>query len=159
MAEERRIIRAPERMAPPPEIVSLEDINIRLKRLNDNILKLVTLFNENVRMLKASDERLARLEAAVREQVPEGILVPMIVTFSGTKIIDLRTEPWYSFSLFNDKDSGDIYVGVNTSPEQEVPIHEMESYDCPFGKRGSIKTIHLVCEKGKSATVRIYGVR
>jgi hypothetical protein len=158
MAEERRIIRAPERMAPPPEIVSLEDINIRLKRLNENILKLVTLFNENVRMLKTSEERLARLEAAVREQVPEGIIVPMTVTFSGTKVIDLRTEPWYSFSLFNDGE-GDVYVGVNTSPEQEVPIHERESYDCPFGKRGSVRTIHLVCEKGKTCAVRIYGVR
>jgi hypothetical protein len=158
MAEDRRIIRAPERMAPPPEIVSLEDINIRLKRLNENILKLVTLFNENVRMLKASDERLARLEATIREQVPEGIIIPKTVTFSGSTIIDLRTEPWYSFSLFNDG-KGDVYVGVNTSPEQNTPIREKESYDCPFGKRGSIRTIYLVCEKGKSATVRIYGVK
>jgi len=147
MAETREV----RRLAPPPEIVSLEDMNIRLKRLNEGIRELIDLEKQNI-------QRLERLEKAVEEVTPEGIIVPRTITVTGEEVVDFRAEPLYSFSLYNDGE-GDVYVGVNTYPEQEVPIHKRESYDCPIEKRGAIRTIYIVCESGKSATVRIYGVR
>jgi hypothetical protein len=135
--------------------VLLDEISGRLEDMNTSFQAILPMVQGFTRL----EQRLAKLEEAVREQVPDGVIIPKTVTFSGSTTVDLRTEPWFTFSLFNNKDSGDVYVGVNTSPEQEVPIHEMESYDCPFGKRGSIRTIYLVCEKGKSCTVRLYGVR
>jgi hypothetical protein len=136
------------------QAVLLDEIAGRLEDLNTSFQVILPMAQSLTRL----EQRLAKLEETVKQQIPDGVIVPKTVTFTGSTIIDLRAEPWYSFSLFNDGE-GDIYVGVNTSPEQQVPIHRNESYDCPFGKRGSIKTIYLVCEKGKSATVRIYGIR
>lgn len=155
MSDEYRF-RAPERMAPPPEIVSLDDINIRLRRLNENISRLIDVMNRSLTRLNNIELAIKETAKAVQETVPEGIIIPTTVTVTGEKILNFKAEPLYSFSLFNDG-PGDVYVGVNTYPEQTVPIREKESYDCAINKKGAIKQIVLVCPT--SATVRIYAVR
>jgi len=119
--------------------------------LNEGINKLIELERQNL-------ERLEAVEEAVRETVPEGIVVPRTISVVERETVDFRTEPLFSFSLYNDGDD-DVYVGGSTYPEEEVPVKKKESYDCPIRKRGSIKMIYLVCGKGKSTSVRIYGVR
>jgi len=138
-------------LAPPISIVLLDEIAGRLQELGERIL---TLAKTQEQLLETTQQ----MQKTIQQTIPEGFLVPREVSIVDSEIVNLTGEEWYSFSAVNDGPDP-VYIGVNTYPEMEVPINKKESYDCPMNKRGSIRTIYLVCGKGKSATVRLYGVK
>lgn len=65
---------------------------------------------------------------------------------------------WSSFTITNIGNSP-VYMAVNTWQKPESPIYPGENIDVDMKRRDAIKKIYLVCDKGKSSTVKIHAVR
>lgn len=126
--------KSPERMAPPPEIVLLDDLITEIRVLT----------------------------GVIKSTIPRGERLSFIKNITD-QLIDVKQSyplPWFSISLINyGPDS--VFLGVNKLPEldsvhgDELKINEITEIDM---KSASIKVINCRCLKGQNATLRVRGL-
>ena len=113
-----------------------------------------------VALLNEIAERLYVLQCIAEEAKPEGVVEPIepISVSSDVRRVIPPVKPWFSVEVANDG-SDVVYVLVN--PEKSFDWHQVlngETYKVDM-KRPIITEVELKCESGKTASVRLVGVR
>jgi hypothetical protein len=113
-----------------------------------------------VALLNEIAERLYILQSIAEEAKPEGVVEPIepISVSSDVRRVIPPVEPWFCVEVANDGPN-DVYVLVN--PEKSSDWHQVlngETYKVDM-KRPVITEVELKCESGKTASVRLVGVR
>jgi len=112
---------------------------------NDNSLLLLKEINDNI-----------------EKQIPEGKLIDyrMTVTDKISVLYDKKDRGlnWIAFTLCNEGPNP-VYFAVNEWERPEIPLEVGKCTSVSFNRRGAIKKIYFVCDKGKSTTVTIQGLK
>jgi len=95
----------------------------------------------------------------LRRKVPEGVVEPIKIEV-GDKFEELPfPEPWISADIRNDGPDP-VYVLVNKErPIRDLPALEPAESLSVDMVEPLIRVLYLICDKGKRATVRIFGKR
>jgi len=105
---------------------------------------------------------LKTIENNLSMQMPKGEVIDMVVDVTDTvkMLYNEKTKGlnWSSFTITNIG-SSPVYMSVNTWQKPESPIYPGENIDVDMKRRDAIKKIYLVCDKGKSSTVKIHAIR
>lgn len=118
----------PPRLAPPPEVVLLDEIASRLADLYD----------------------------LIRETIPRGEIYYRTVEVRGSVLLDFITDrpysPLYSLDIFN-KGPEDVYIMIN----EKVPRIKLEA-DVGRSYNMGRKSIRCIVLESENATVEVSGV-
>ena len=100
---------------------------------------------------------LDMIKSLLAMQVSEGVVEPRTVSVDEKGIDVSGTAPWLTATIFNDGPDS-VYVSVNDGEQGELKAGESLRIDFEKSKR-KIEVIHLICSKGKTASVRIFAKR
>jgi len=143
-----------------PGIDKLESI-VKERPYAAQMLQLQILY-DMAGMLEDISESLAHFRSEFRSTIPKGYVEPIELTVTDkiSKITKNKyaTMPWISFDLFNDGPNP-VYVVVNRNfVTRRAPLNSGESLTVDM-KAPIIEKIYLFCDKGNTASVRIYAKR
>jgi len=119
--------KAPERLAPPLEIVYLDEIA----------------------------GRLADLYEIMKKSEPQGLIQP--VTLSATEDLKTYEPPtpWFTVDVLNTGPNT-VYIGINDKAKEFKAIERNRGFKFDFGM-AKIEKIYYKCNRGETATVDLTG--
>jgi len=129
--------------------VAKRRVEERLKGIKPNALLGITAIEQT--------ELLEEILETLRYTIPEGVIVPSTVSVTDEWTPVVPAKPLFSFYMINDGPNS-VYFSINRKVPLEtvkVPLKSGEDIavdmDAP-----KIRKMYLTCEKGKSATVRLW---
>jgi len=122
----------------------------------------IIILKEDNTSLSELTDTMKNIERNLSLQTPKGEVTDMTVNVSDTvKMLyneKNRGLNWSSFTITNIGNSP-VYMAVNTWRRPQSPIYPGENIDVDFKRRGAIKKIYLVCDRGQTSTVKIHAVK
>lgn len=137
----------------------MESPSSRLKRLDRDLALNPELLS--IALLDEIAERLLRLENIEHERNPKGYvdpIGPITVTHALTEMRASDFSPWFSVVVINDGPN-DCWLLPN--PDKNfTPHHLLSTEDINLNmERGLITVVHLWCDAGETAAIRMVGIR
>jgi len=105
-------------------------------------------------------EILTEILETLKATIPDGIVKPMEVSVTDEWASikwspQISPRPWFSFYMINDGPDP-VYFAVNEKVlERRVPIKAGEDVTVDM-ESPKIRSVYLICDEGKKATVRIW---
>lgn len=126
--------------------------------VSDFVKNLILAEEGNIRI----EKRIVAIHETIKSMIPRGIAdnIPATVT---DELMDLSSEtipsmPWMTFSLINDGPNS-INVIINDHTTDKAPVKKGEVLDADMKAQDMIYRVMLYCEKGETASVRIYPLK
>jgi hypothetical protein len=108
------------------------------------------------------EKKISDIHKTIKSKIPDGISDNLTKNITDD-ITDLRhgtvpSMPWMSFSLINDGPNS-VNVVINEKTMEKAPVRKGEILDADFLAKDKIERIWIYCEKGQTASVRIYALK
>jgi len=131
-------------MAPPIEVVLLDEIAGRLDDVTTRLDKLDIL-----------NETMAGVKKRLDEQVPKALQGQAEKTVTDEVGSFSPPEPWFSADLSNEGNQT-VYYSINDPTREFIPLEKGRKRTVSLS-RALIKTIYFRCDGGETSTLRIIG--
>jgi len=108
------------------------------------------------------EKKILDIHDTIKSKIPVGVSDNLSKDVTD-EITDLRWEtvtsmPWMTFSLINDGPNS-VNVVINERTTEKAPVRKGEVLDADLLAQGMIHRVWLYCEKGQTASVRIYALK
>lgn len=126
--------------------------------VSDFVKELILNEEANIKI----EKKATAIHETIKSKIPVGIPDTLSIDVTN-EITDLRPEntpsmPWMSFSLMNDGPNG-VNVVINERATKKAPVGKSEELEADFIAKDKIQRVWLYCERGETASVRIYALK